>query len=180
MITSFTLNIFDLFVLLILFLVSGEPLKIAVKVLYLVVPEKKEHSCHKQHSAGDSSVLLFQRQADKPAEQSQHSPDDPENICGYPLAEFSGYKRAVLAFFVAAEKACLASVTLFEFVIKDPELLDINDLIKFEKAEGRAKHVLQFPRWMVVCGYYAIKLVFGKSNKTYLVFKALWPFRTVE
>ena len=65
-------------------------------------------------------------------------------------------------------------------VIKDPELLDINDLIKLEKAEGRAKHVLQFPRWMVVCGYYAIKLVFGKSNKTYLVFKALWPFRTVE
>lgn len=65
-------------------------------------------------------------------------------------------------------------------VIKDPELLDINDLIKLEKAEGRAKHVLQFPRWMVVCGYYAIKLVFGKSNKTYLVFKALWPFRTTE
>lgn len=63
-------------------------------------------------------------------------------------------------------------------VIKDPELLDINDLIKAEKAEGRAKHVLQFPRWMVVCGYYVLKLVFGKSNKTYLVFKALWPFRT--
>jgi nucleoside-diphosphate-sugar epimerase len=65
-------------------------------------------------------------------------------------------------------------------VIKDPKLLDINDLIKAEKAEGRAKHVLRFPRWMVVCGYYCIKLVFGKSNKTYLVFKALWPFRTVE
>lgn len=65
-------------------------------------------------------------------------------------------------------------------VIKDPELLDINDLIAAEKAEGRAKHVLQFPRWMVVCGYYCIKLVFGKSNKTYLVFKALWPFRTTE
>ena len=65
-------------------------------------------------------------------------------------------------------------------VIKDPELLDINDLIKDEKAEGRAKHVLRFPRWMVVCGYYVIRLVFGKSNKTYLVFKALWPFRTVE
>lgn len=63
-------------------------------------------------------------------------------------------------------------------VIKDPELLDINDLIKSEKAEGRAKHVLFFPRWMVVCGYYVIRLVFGKSNKTYLVFKALWPFRT--
>ena len=65
-------------------------------------------------------------------------------------------------------------------VIKDPELLDINDLIKAEKAEGRAKYVLWFPRWMVICGYYVIKFVFGKSNKTYLVFKALWPFRTAD
>lgn len=65
-------------------------------------------------------------------------------------------------------------------VIKDPELLDINDLIKAEKAEGRAKHVLWFPRWFVQCGYYVIRLVFGKSNKTYLVFKALWPFRTTS
>lgn len=65
-------------------------------------------------------------------------------------------------------------------VIKDPELLDINDLIKAEKDEGRAKHVIWIPRWMVLCGYYVIKLVFGKSNKTYLVFKALWPFRTTE
>ena len=62
-------------------------------------------------------------------------------------------------------------------VIKDPELLDINDLIK---AEGRAKHVLWFPKWMVQCGYYVVRLVFGKSNKTYLVFKALWPFRTSD
>ena len=65
-------------------------------------------------------------------------------------------------------------------IIKDPELLDINNLIESEKAEGRAKHVLRFPRWMVMCGYYVIKLIFGKSNKTYLVFKALWPFRTTE
>ena len=65
-------------------------------------------------------------------------------------------------------------------VIKDPELLDISDLIKAEKAEGRAKHVLWFPKWMVICGYYMIRLIFGKSNKTYLVFKALWPFRTSE
>ena len=63
-------------------------------------------------------------------------------------------------------------------VIKDPELLDINDLIKTEKTEGRAKHVIWIPRWMVVCGYYLVKAVFGRSNKTYLVFKALWPFRT--
>lgn len=65
-------------------------------------------------------------------------------------------------------------------VIKDKELLNINELISAEKAEGRATHVLVFPRWMVLCGYYCIKLVFGKSNKTYLVFKALWPFRTSE
>lgn len=64
-------------------------------------------------------------------------------------------------------------------IIKDKELLDINTLIKREIAEGRAKHVLRFPRWMVVCGFYCIKAMFGKSNKTYLVFKALWPFRTV-
>ncbi len=65
-------------------------------------------------------------------------------------------------------------------VIKDPELLDSNALIAAERAEGRAKHVLWIPRWMVVCGYYMVKLVFGKSNKTYLVFKALWPFRTAD
>ena len=65
-------------------------------------------------------------------------------------------------------------------IIKDPELLDINDLIAAERAEGRAKHVLQLPRWMVVCGYFVIRIVFGKSNKTYLVFKALWPFRTTN
>lgn len=65
-------------------------------------------------------------------------------------------------------------------IIKDPELLDINKQIEVEKGEGRAKHVLWFPRWIVVCGYYAIKSIYGKSNKTYLVFKALWPFRTSE
>ena len=65
-------------------------------------------------------------------------------------------------------------------IIKDPELLDINKLIADEKAAGRAKHIVWIPRWIVVCGYYCIKLVFGKSNKTYLVFKALWPFRTTE
>ena len=65
-------------------------------------------------------------------------------------------------------------------IVKDPDLLDINVMIKTEKASGRAKHVLWFPRWIMVCGYYVIRLVFGKSNKTYLVFKSLWPFRTNE
>ena len=65
-------------------------------------------------------------------------------------------------------------------VIKDSALLDINNLIKEERSEGRAKHVVWIPRWMAVCGYYVFRLVFGKNNKTYLVFKALWPFRTTE
>lgn len=65
-------------------------------------------------------------------------------------------------------------------IIKDEEMLDSAKVIAEERTEGRAKHILHIPRWMVVCGYYCIKLVFGKSNKTYLVFKALWPFRTAE
>lgn len=65
-------------------------------------------------------------------------------------------------------------------IIKDEDLLDSAKVIAEEKAEGRAKHVLRIPRWMVVCGYYCIRIVFGKSNKTYLVFKSLWPFRTSE
>lgn len=65
-------------------------------------------------------------------------------------------------------------------IIKDAELLDSAKVIEAEKAEGRAKYVLRLPRWMVVCGYYVIRVVFGKSNKSYLVFKALWPFRTVH
>lgn len=65
-------------------------------------------------------------------------------------------------------------------IIKDDELLDSAKIIAEERAECRAKHILRIPRWMVVCGYYCIRLVFGKSNKTYLVFKALWPFRTSE
>lgn len=65
-------------------------------------------------------------------------------------------------------------------IIKDEELLDSAKVIAEERSEGRAKHILRIPRWMVVCGYYGVKLVFGKSNKTYLVFKALWPFRTTE
>lgn len=65
-------------------------------------------------------------------------------------------------------------------IIKDDKLLDSAQVIAEERAEGRAKHILRFPRWIVVCGYFFIKLVFGKSNKSYLVFKALWPFRTVD
>lgn len=65
-------------------------------------------------------------------------------------------------------------------IIKDEDLLDSAKVIAEERAEGRAKHVLRLPRWLVVCGYGLIRVVFGRSNRSYLVFKALWPFRTSE
>lgn len=65
-------------------------------------------------------------------------------------------------------------------IIKDEELLDSAKVIAEERAEGRAKHLIRLPRWLVVCGYGLIRLVFGRSNRSYLVFKALWPFRTSE
>lgn len=65
-------------------------------------------------------------------------------------------------------------------IIKDEVLLDSAKVIAEERAEGRAKHLIRLPRWLVVCGYWVIRVVFGRSNKTYLVFKALWPFRTSE
>ncbi len=65
-------------------------------------------------------------------------------------------------------------------VIKDEKLLDVNDLINQEKAAGRAKHVLNIPRWMVLWGYYLLRPILGKTNKTYLIYKALWPFRTTN
>lgn len=65
-------------------------------------------------------------------------------------------------------------------IIKDEELLDSAKVIAEERAEGRAKHLIRLPRWLVICGYWVIRVVFGRSNKSYLVFKALWPFRTVS
>lgn len=65
-------------------------------------------------------------------------------------------------------------------IIKDEELLDVNELIRSEKAEGRANHVLCFPRWMVMVGYYCLYPFIRKSNPSYLIFKALWPFRTTN
>ena len=65
-------------------------------------------------------------------------------------------------------------------IIKDEELLDSAKVIAEERAEGRARYLIRLPRWLVVCGYGLIRVVFGRSNRTYLVFKALWPFRTSE
>lgn len=65
-------------------------------------------------------------------------------------------------------------------IIKDRQLLDVNKLIDEEKQEGKATHVLYFPRWMVMVGYYILYPLLRKSNTSYLIFKALWPFRTTN
>jgi nucleoside-diphosphate-sugar epimerase len=90
--------------------------------------------------------------------------------------EVLNVKKAVASMINWVDKAVDNTI----HIIKDEELLDSAKVIAEERTEGRAKHILRIPRWMVVCGYYMIKLVFGKSNKTYLVFKALWPFRTSD
>lgn len=65
-------------------------------------------------------------------------------------------------------------------IIKDDNLLDVNELIAQEKAEGRAKHVLHFPKGLVKLGYYCLYPILRESNISYLIFKALWPFRTTN
>ncbi len=63
-------------------------------------------------------------------------------------------------------------------IIKDPKKMWTPDCIKAEKAEGRAKIVLWFPRWLVNCGYKMAKAIFGVSEKTYLLNKAVHPLRS--
>ena len=103
-------------------------------------------------------------------------PDWAYLIGGGQRFEVLNVRKAVASMVVWVDKEVDNTI----HIIKDEELLDSAKVIAEERSEGRAKHILRIPRWMVVCGYYCIKLVFGKSNKTYLVFKALWPFRTSE
>ncbi len=63
-------------------------------------------------------------------------------------------------------------------IVKDPTPMWTPDYIKAEKAEGRAKIVLWFPRWMVNCGYVVLKRILGENGKTYLLNKAVHPLRS--
>ncbi|WP_246145428.1 NAD-dependent epimerase/dehydratase family protein [Sedimentibacter saalensis] len=62
-------------------------------------------------------------------------------------------------------------------VIKDEHRLETAKVIEHERKEGRAKHVLHFPRWMVVCGYVVARIT-GKNKYTYLLSKAVYPLRS--
>lgn len=63
-------------------------------------------------------------------------------------------------------------------IIKDDEVMWTPDYLKSEKAAGRAKIVLHFPRCMVNCGYAILKGIMGQNNKLYLLNKAVHPLRT--
>ena len=63
-------------------------------------------------------------------------------------------------------------------IIKNPTPMWTPDYIKAEKAEGRAKAVLHFPRWMVNIGYGMLKAFLGENEKIYLLNKALYPLRS--
>ena len=63
-------------------------------------------------------------------------------------------------------------------IVKNPTPMWTPDFIKAEKAEGQAKTVLFFPRWMVNVGYGMLKAVLGENEKTYLLNKAVHPLRS--
>ena len=62
-------------------------------------------------------------------------------------------------------------------VIKDEHRLDTAEMIASEKKAGKAKHILHFPRWIVVAGY-GVLMITGKNKYTYLLNKAVHPLRS--
>ena len=63
-------------------------------------------------------------------------------------------------------------------IIKDDEMMWTPDYIATEKAKGNAKVVIWFPRWLVFLGYSVLKVILGKSEKIYLINKAVHPLRS--
>ena len=65
-------------------------------------------------------------------------------------------------------------------VIKDKKLLNSARCIKEEQKEGRAKHVIYVPRFLVQAGVAGLKFLTGENKYTYLLNKAVNPLRTSE
>ncbi len=63
-------------------------------------------------------------------------------------------------------------------IIKDDKMMWTPDYIASEKQKGNAKCVFWFPRWLVNFGYITLKAILGKTEKTYLINKAVHPLRT--
>lgn len=64
------------------------------------------------------------------------------------------------------------------FNVKDEKLVNTAQCLTLERAEGRAKHILHFPKWLISFGFGVIKCLTGKNKYTYLLNKAVHPLRT--
>lgn len=62
--------------------------------------------------------------------------------------------------------------------VKDEETVNTSACLQVEKQEGRAKHILHFPRWLIRFGFGVIYCLTGKNKYTYLLNKAVHPLRT--
>lgn len=63
--------------------------------------------------------------------------------------------------------------------VKDKKLMSTTECIKLERAKGRANIIIRLPRWLVLTGYWMIKLLLGKdSPKVFLLNKVTHPLRT--
>ena len=63
-------------------------------------------------------------------------------------------------------------------VLKDPAPLSARELLRAEKAEGRARHVLHIPRFLAVALLAVATCLTGRNNYTYLLHKAVYPLQT--
>lgn len=62
--------------------------------------------------------------------------------------------------------------------VKDDKRIHTADLIAAEKAAGNIRHVLRFPRFLVVAGVTVLRVLTGKNKYTYLLNKVINPLRT--
>ena len=62
--------------------------------------------------------------------------------------------------------------------IKDADAVNTKKCIQEEKNQGKAKHILKFPMWLILAGYTVIKAITGENKYTYLLHKAIKPIRT--
>lgn len=62
--------------------------------------------------------------------------------------------------------------------IRDKNLISTRTCLQSEKAAGRAKHILHFPRWLIVLGFSIIYGITRKNKYTYLLNKAVYPLRS--
>lgn len=73
---------------------------------------------------------------------------------------------------------CKTSVSNRVFIVKDNTMTSTSQCLQIERSQGRAKHVLFFPKWLVRFGFGVIYCLTGKNRYTFLLNKAVNPLRT--